>query len=450
MFVCYIFYRTREQLELSKPKPSDASKPKKPSPPPPKTSPTEETKAPPGFGGQPPRTAASTAHFAILSGGQKYEGRSTFDPYGAVPDVHVPSETLNPVPHDSSSRLVSGVSISSSRSEPSHVVNPPPGFDLAKNTFTLQQVEETEWPDLSGAEPNLLPPKPPPLVGNVSAAVMNTNKQPILLSESSFPTLAGPPPATTTTTSSSSSSWPPLSHTQSSAPPSERSKLLKSAVAATSTSGHGIDPGSAPSYKAATQLDTVELSSQNFPPMSSAPVIVSGSDVLSGNQNNYVPSEDKSTSTTDVSVKKSKQSQMIEKVRKAFDYDKEKFTRFKTLMGWYKNGEITVAEFKAQSSLLFGNKWREIGPEIAEMMPNHEKKNELLSSFGIRSGGGKRATSSAKSRRCVPVTTPSVWGTGPAVPVRNFNTMSTGLSHDEYPTLGQSGVKLSLNPPLGM
>ena len=450
-------------MDDTRPKPANGprSLPKKSSPPsPPKISPMEETKAPPGFVSQPlasTNTALVPTSFALISGVQGYDGGRMFDPYRGI----CVQETVHPV-------LVANTGLN-----PGLVPLPPPGFNFPTNTSSTQPqqkpLEETEWPDLTGScvtDPSVYPSRvsEPPVLGNISAAVMNANKQPDLMSQSSFPSLvSGVEPITITSLAGNMMSHdiqcldaeppPPPSASQ------QESKLLKLAVAATSSNSSSSSSGSYSSgstlsyHTAATQLDSFDLSPENFPPMvTSAPVIISG-----GHNQNNNPSVEKviSSSTMEVSSKRSKQSQILERVRKALGYDAEKFTHFKTLMGWYKNGEIKVEEFKVQCHMLFGTKWKDFGPELAEMMPSQEKKNELLSSFGIRLAGRKNhmmtTTTSSKSRRRAPVVTTSStsgWGPGPRSvgPVCNFNTMSTGLSHDDYPTLGSTTMNQRKTP----
>ena len=429
--MCFLLFsclRSREQLEFTKPKPADVAKPKKSNSTPPMVSPGEEPKPPPGFVGQPPSsTVLETTPRAILSNNQGPD----FSQYGGVADLPA-ALPLSALPLPSVSDTIRlPMNIEQPRSDFSTLANPPPGF--SRHT-------ETEWPDLtadSWTDSSRLPPGIPGHAGwgNISKAVMNTNQQLNLLPESQFPSLGSEPTSTPST-----HSWPNVSPS----PHPKQSKLLQLAMAATSSDGSNsgdMSLGSVPTSQAATGFD---LSSQTFPPMAATPVVVGGSGThVSGNQNNNVPSEDSSSTSESSKTKKSKQSQVIEKVRKALSYDKDKFTEFKTLMGWYKNGEIGIGDYKTQCLQLFGHKWwKEIGPELAEVMPTHEKKNELLSSFGARSaGGGKKSTIASKSRKQGPVTVPSVWGTGPVVPVHsvhNFNTMATELSDEEYPTLGSA------------
>ena len=454
---CFVMHcRSREPPDQNRPKPADPPQPKMSNTPPPppaaKTSPVEETKAPPpGFLTQPtmpPSTSSAlqgTTPLALLSSGQSYNW-SSFDPYG---DVTKMSET----PH-----LVLGGRYLTDFQQPGSELltsmNPPPGFTFSHPEET--KTTKTEWPDLTGGTVPSVSMFPPnvseqPVLGNITAAVMNANqnREPNLISETSFPSLGSVP---ISSSASSDQTWQLALETVPNPPRSEQSKLLKFAVAATNSSsstssysGSLVSRSSPASYQSvpATQVGVLDFSSQNFPPMASAPVVIGGSEMLGGtNQNDF--NTKPTTLSTEASSKKSKQSQLIEKVRKSLGYDKDRFTRFKTLMGWYKNSEISVEEFKAQSLALFGSyQWREIGPELASMMPNPEKKNELLSSFGARSGVPKNVTttSSARSRKRVPASVPSVWGTGPVAPIRtnNYNAMSTArLSHDEYPTLGSS------------
>ena len=447
-----IHRRNREPPEQSKPKPPD---PPKTNPKiknsntssPANSSPVEETKAaPPGFPTQPtqpPSTSSAVpgiTPLSLLSSGHSFNW-SSFDPYGGMTKA---SET----PH-----LMLGGDFLTTYQQPkskllTSAMNPPPGFRLEESR-TIES-SESEWPDLSGgAVPGVSMFSPPsvlqqPVLGNITAAVMNANqnREPNLLSESSFPSLGSVP---ISSSASSDQTWQFALETVPNPPRSERSKLLKFAVAATN-SGNGssgysgsVAPTSVPAAQQSVppaQTGFLDFSSQNFPPMTSTPAVVEGSEMLGGPNRNV-----STTLSIEPCTKRSKQSQVIEKVRKSLDYNKDGFTRFKTLMGWYKNSEISVEEFKAQSLVLFGsNQWREIGPELAEMMPNTEKKNELLSSFGVRSGMAKNVAAT-KSRKRVSASVPSVWGAGPVAPVRtnNYNAMSSALlNQEEYPTLGSS------------
>ena len=364
---------------------------------------------------------------------------------------------MSETPHLVLSRGLFTTNMQQPRSELStSTMNPPPGFSFSHVEETKTATDTTdEWPDLTGgtipSESMFLPSISQQPLGNITAAVMNANQnqEPNLQSELSFPSLGSVP----ISTSSSDQTWPFALDTVANPPRSEESKLLKFAVAATNSSNASSYSGSISSRPIPAdypsmppQMGVLDFSSQNFPPMmTSVPMNIEGTGVLGGaNQNDF--STKSTTPSTDSSIRRSMQSQLIERVRKLLDYDKDKFTYFKTLMGWYKNGEITVEEFKARCLGLFGsNQWIEIGPDLAEMMPNPEKKNELLSSFGVRSGVAKGVTStiisSAKSRKRVPACVPSVWGTGPVAPVRtsNYNSMSSArLSHEEYPTLGSA------------
>ena len=322
-FIHMIHCRSREQAEPSRPKPVDPPKPKKSSPPlpPTKTSPVDETKVPPpGFLTQPVQppsstTAIGSTPLALCSSGQGYNW-SSFDPYG---DVTNTSETLHPVlggellPNNFKQPARSELSISTT--------NPPPGFTFPcaeepKKTETT----ETEWPDLtSGTVPtvSIFPPRilEQPVLGNITAAVMNVNqnREPNLLSESSFPSLGTVP---NPTSASSDQVWPFVLETVD-PPHSEQSKLLKFAVAATnsssSTSGYsGPLSSSSRSIPAPYQAtpaqwggSALQLSSQNFPPMTLAPVMVGGSEMLGGsNQNDF--NEKSTTVSTESSMRRSK------------------------------------------------------------------------------------------------------------------------------------------------
>ena len=120
--------------------------------------------------------------------------------------------------------------------------------------------------------------------------------------------------------------------------------------------------------------------------------------------------------------RKALESEVIEKVRVIFNYDRSKFSQFMTLSGWYKNGEISVQEYAVQCHSLMGEAWNEVGPELAQVLPDKTKRRELSSLF--------RASGNTKSKRSKSKMAVGVWQ-------RGGNGMNSSLLNEqEYPSLG--------------
>lgn len=76
---------------------------------------------------------------------------------------------------------------------------------------------------------------------------------------------------------------------------------------------------------------------------------------------------------------RNKEESVINQVREALEYDREKFNHFRNLSGWYRNSEITVQEYVMHCRQLFGEStWMKVGPQLAQVMPIEGKRNELI------------------------------------------------------------------------
>lgn len=148
---------------------------------------------------------------------------------------------------------------------------------------------------------------------------------------------------------------------------------------------------------------------------------------------------DRSDSST---TRKVLEGKVVERVLTVLGKDKSKFKQFKSLSGWYKNNEISVQEYYSQCSALFGSVWKDIGPQVASVLPDKSKKIELEDMFGpyARSASASKRIKSKKSKP-PPAT---VWASGP--PVGTTHPPSTKqppppapktmLSESDYPSLG--------------
>lgn len=154
------------------------------------------------------------------------------------------------------------------------------------------------------------------------------------------------------------------------------------------------------------------------------------------------------------STKSSGGSKVFEDIRKALDYNKEKFKAFQTLSGWFRGGEIPLTEYNTRCELLFGPRWAEIGPLIAKAMPQGEKREELIVLFGGRATSSKqKSKKSSKAKK--KSSTPSAWtggGSGGNVEEQSWTTQkgrgrsSHAVFEEEYPSLSAAS-KLPAQPP---
>lgn len=131
-------------------------------------------------------------------------------------------------------------------------------------------------------------------------------------------------------------------------------------------------------------------------------------------------------------TRKQVEGKVVEKIREILN--KSDFTTFKTLSGWYRNSEISASEYMDQCSSLFGPKWTEIGPKVAFVFPNQQKKDELSKLFQTSETLGMK-------------TKPSVWSSQTSH--RASRRPSRGMLDDaDYPSLSTAsalaqGTKIS-------
>lgn len=301
-----------------------------------------------------------------------------------------------------------GARSKSSSTQPNQENNPqssyldkPPGFDKVVTTVTGSIEPESEWPDLTGSEPKKF---------------VEQQKQPFSIGYSTF--VSAP-----FGNLSNDTAFPALG---------EQTNTLAFPLALDYSSMSFQRNSTHPQYVPPTQpnqlpTDTLALSHQAFPPISVAypPLANQSTAPIS-----FSTSTTTNTATTSVTKKKIV-SPVLVNIRQALGNDKEKFTHFKTLSGWYKNSEITIHEYAAQCSQLFGPSWKDIGPQVAELMPEQAKRKELLSLFKYHQQGVKTTNKSYVQQP------PSVWLAAPKAPKnRNVVTMTTPVLNDEdYPTL---------------
>lgn len=89
---------------------------------------------------------------------------------------------------------------------------------------------------------------------------------------------------------------------------------------------------------------------------------------------------------------------LVSQVRRVLGYDRNKFHRFKTLSGWYRNSEISVHEYAGHCTQLLGaTVWQDLGPRLARVLPDRSKRKELLGLFGSASSSTGNSLSEVTS-----------------------------------------------------
>lgn len=138
------------------------------------------------------------------------------------------------------------------------------------------------------------------------------------------------------------------------------------------------------------------------------------------------------------SSKSSGGSKVFEDIRKALDYDKEKFKHFQTLSGWFRSERIPLKNYSKQCEDLFGPQWAKIGPLVAKAMPKGGKREELLSLFGQSSGSTSSTVKQSSRKNNKAKKVPSAWATGGSEELREGAATvvaSRIMNEEDYPSL---------------
>ena len=225
-------------------------------------------------------------------------------------------------------------------------VRKPPGFEGSEPSATVNSALENEWPDLSTLSVSSAPRQPP---------------QNVTVSASSL--LTRPPPAVSSYNPLEPSNFPPLPRTATSNnythPQNSNLKQAKTdakyPVYGGLTSG-GIPPG----FMEWDRIQQDQIYSAQPAPLAINQAFPATSIM--------VPSLES----------RLKEDYVIDQVRQALNYDREKFNYFRNLSGWYRNSEITVEEYAMRCRQLFGEgMWMAVGPQLAQVMPIESKRSEL-------------------------------------------------------------------------
>jgi len=137
-------------------------------------------------------------------------------------------------------------------------------------------------------------------------------------------------------------------------------------------------------------------------------------------------------------------SRIFEDIRRALDYNQDRFKEFQSLSGWYRGGTLSVDQYNGQCAEMFGEEWLHLGPQLAKVMPPGEAREKLLSYLSTNSStvGVIKASSSSKMKKMKKVSTEgsnsSAWVTVEETKKSRSGPLGRGkilYSEDEYPSL---------------
>lgn len=202
---------------------------------------------------------------------------------------------------------------------------------------------------------------------------------------------------------------------------------------------HTIPPGFAAAARQPPLLSVPQQTSRTKPPPGFQPF----SQIAKGKvKENIAPVEDTTVSNPEVKTSNSKQERnqmLIEKIRGLLGYDKTKFDEFKAVSGKFRKGDCSAAEYYAHCRDLFAANFSQVFSELVDLLPDEERKNELLSVHQDAKVNAKRESSSRGKVGKASKKAPGVWQSqGTAW---NVGMQSNGVSEMEFPSLPASSKK---------
>lgn len=202
---------------------------------------------------------------------------------------------------------------------------------------------------------------------------------------------------------------------------------------------HTIPPGFAAAARQPPLLSVPQQTSRTKPPPGFQPF----SQIAKGKvKENIAPVEDTTVSNPEVKTSNSKQERnqmLIEKIRGLLGYDKTKFDEFKAVSGKFRKGDCSAAEYYAHCRDLFATNFSQVFSELVDLLPDEERKNELLSVHQDAKVNAKRESSSRGKVGKASKKAPGVWQSqGTAW---NVGMQSNGVSEMEFPSLPASSKK---------
>lgn len=136
---------------------------------------------------------------------------------------------------------------------------------------------------------------------------------------------------------------------------------------------------------------------------------------------------------------------LVDKIRGLLGYDKSKFDEFKALSGKFRQSACTAKEYYAHCCELFGSNFSQVFSELVDLLPDPERKKELLIAHQdakiTAKQQGDTKTKAGKAHK--KMATPGVWQSGATA--WNVETKSNSISERDFPSL-PAATKTSFQP----
>ena len=136
---------------------------------------------------------------------------------------------------------------------------------------------------------------------------------------------------------------------------------------------------------------------------------------------------------------------LVDKIRGLLGYDKSKFDEFKALSGKFRKSACTATEYYAHCCELFGSNFSQVFSELVDLLPDPERKNELLIAHQdakiTAKQRGENKNKAGKSHK--KMATPAAWQSGATA--WNMETKTNDISERDFPSL-PAATKRSFQP----
>ena len=126
---------------------------------------------------------------------------------------------------------------------------------------------------------------------------------------------------------------------------------------------------------------------------------------------------------------------LVDKIRGLLGHDKSKFDEFKALSGKFRQNACTATEYYAHCCELFGSNFSQVFSELVDLLPDPERKKELLiahqdAKITVKQQGENRNRAGKSHQK---MATPGVWQSGATA--WNVEPKTAGISERDFPSL---------------
>lgn len=135
---------------------------------------------------------------------------------------------------------------------------------------------------------------------------------------------------------------------------------------------------------------------------------------------------------------------LVDKIKGLLGYDKSKFDEFKALSGKFRQNACTATEYYAHCCELFGSNFSQVFTELVDLLPDPERKKELLTVHqDAKITEKQQGDNKIKAGKSHKKSTSAAWQSG--VTAWNVETKATGISERDFPSL-PSTTRTSFQP----